>query len=109
MGRVGGAQGIVRAQTREQLGAALDASSFDLVISDWSMPGFDALGALQVLRERKLDLPFIIVSGTIGEEAAVRALKAGASDFVAKGNLQRMGPSILRELREGRTRGEKRD
>jgi signal transduction histidine kinase len=59
------------------------------------------------LQQRKIDLPFIIVSGTIGEEAAVRALKAGASDFVAKGNLQRLGAAILRELREAQTRREK--
>jgi signal transduction histidine kinase len=96
-------------QSRDELIAALEERTYDLVISDWSMPGFDALGALNVLRERNVDLPFIIVSGTIGEEAAVRALKAGASDFVAKGNLQRLAASILRELREVKTRNERRD
>jgi signal transduction histidine kinase len=107
--RLGWSQVAKRVQSRDELCAALDADAFDLVISDWSMPGFDALGALNVLRERKVDLPFIIVSGTIGEEAAVRALKAGASDFVAKGNLQRLGASILRELREAKTREERRE
>jgi signal transduction histidine kinase len=108
--RTGWQPSIVRAQSREQMIAALDSHSFDLVISDWSMPGFDAMSALGVLRLRSADLPFIIVSGTIGEEAAVRALKAGANDFVAKGNLGgRLGASILRELREARTRAERRD
>jgi signal transduction histidine kinase len=105
--RIGWAQITTRVQARDELLAALDGGSYDFVISDWSMPGFDALGALGILQQRKIDLPFIIVSGTIGEEAAVRALKAGASDFVAKGNLQRLGPSILRELREAQTRREK--
>jgi signal transduction histidine kinase len=107
--RIGWTQAATRVQSRDELIAALEARQYDLVISDWSMPGFDALGALNVLREQNVDLPFIIVSGTIGEEAAVRALKAGASDFVAKGNLQRLGASILRELREVKTRDERRD
>jgi signal transduction histidine kinase len=107
--RIGWAQVTTRVQTRDELLSALDARSYDFVISDWSMPGFDALGALKILQQRKIDLPFIIVSGTIGEEAAVRALKAGASDFVAKGNLDRLGPAILRELREAQTRNERRD
>jgi signal transduction histidine kinase len=107
--RIGWSQTSTRVQSRDELIAALQARTYDLVISDWSMPGFDALGALSVLRERNVDLPFIIVSGTIGEEAAVRALKAGASDFVAKGNLQRLSAAILRELREVKTRNERRD
>jgi signal transduction histidine kinase len=107
--RIGWAQITTRVQARDELLQAIAARSYDLVISDWSMPGFDALGALNILQDLKIDLPFIIVSGTIGEEAAVRALKAGASDFVAKGNLQRLGPSILRELREAQIRRERRD
>jgi signal transduction histidine kinase len=107
--RIGWAQITTRVQARDELLQAISGRQYDLVISDWSMPGFDALGALTILQERKIDLPFIIVSGTIGEEAAVRALKAGASDFVAKGNLQRLGPSILRELREAQIRRERRD
>jgi signal transduction histidine kinase len=109
IGRLGRATTATRVQTREHLARALDVADFDLVISDWSMPGFDALGALDLLRERQTDLPFIIVSGTIGEESAVRALKAGASDVVPKGNLQRLGASILRELRDADTRRERRD
>jgi signal transduction histidine kinase len=109
IGRAGWQPSTVRAQSREQMIAALDSRPFDLVISDWSMPGFDALSALGVLRVRSPDLPFIIVSGTIGEEAAVRALKAGANDFVRKSDLRRLGTSILRELREARTRAERRD
>jgi signal transduction histidine kinase len=107
--RTGWHPSTVRAQSREQMIAALDSHSFDLVISDWSMPGFDAMSALGVLRLRSADLPFIIVSGTIGEESAVRALKGGANDFVAKSNLGRLGASILRELREAGTRAERRE
>ena len=107
--RIGWAQITTRVQARDELLRAIAERQYDLVISDWSMPGFDALGALTILQEHQIDLPFIIVSGTIGEEAAVRALKSGASDFVAKGNLQRLGPAILRELREARTRRERGD
>jgi signal transduction histidine kinase len=107
--RIGWAQITTRVQARDELLRAIAERQYDFVISDWSMPGFDALAALTILQEHQIDLPFIIVSGTIGEEAAVRALKAGASDFVAKGNLQRLGPAILRELREARTRRERGD
>jgi signal transduction histidine kinase len=109
IGRIGWVQVTTRVQARDELLRVIAGQKYDLVISDWSMPGFDAMGALNILQEHQIDLPFIIVSGTIGEEAAVRALKAGASDFVAKGNLQRLGPTILRELREARTRRERGD
>ncbi len=83
-----------RVQTREAMTGALDAETFDVVISDYSMPAFDALGAFSVVRGRKLDIPFIIVSGTIGEETAVEALRAGAHDFIVKGKLARLVPAV---------------
>jgi two-component system, cell cycle sensor histidine kinase and response regulator CckA len=95
-----------RVESREAMARALDASTWDLVISDYSMPAFDAPGALAVVRERGLDLPIVIASGTIGEEAAVAALKAGASDFIVKGRLARLVPAVERELREARVRRE---
>jgi signal transduction histidine kinase len=109
MARIGWQADMQRVQTRADMAKALDEQVFDLIISDWSMPGFNALAGLEVLHERAIDLPFIIVSGTIGEEAAVNALKAGAGDFVVKGNMARLGPAIDRELREAKTRAERRD
>jgi signal transduction histidine kinase len=81
---------------------------WDVVISDWSMPHFSAGDALTLLQETGRDLPFIIVSGTVGEEAAVAALQAGAHDFLAKGRLTRLIPAIEREMREAAGRAERR-
>ena len=72
------------------------------------MPNFDGLRAIAVLKESGLDIPLIIVSGTIGEEIAVEAMKAGASDYVMKGNLPRLIPAIERELKEAASREEKK-
>jgi signal transduction histidine kinase len=89
-----------RVETPEAMSAALTDHHWDLIISDYSMPRFSALLALAVMKEHKLDLPFIIVSGTVGEDIAVEALHAGAHDFVAKGKLARLLPAIERELRD---------
>src|SRR5580704_12578807 len=70
-----------RVDTARDMEAALRAQPWDLVISDYSMPGFNGLDALRLLRERDSDLPFILVSGTMGEETAVAAMKAGAHDY----------------------------
>ena len=94
-----------RVDTAEAMKAALNGD-WDVVLSDYSMPGFSAPEALALMQGTGHDLPFIIVSGTIGEEAAVAALKAGASDFVTKGRLARLAPAIERELRDA---GERRD
>jgi signal transduction histidine kinase len=88
--------------------AALAASPWDLVISDYRMPGFSAFDALHVLQESGLDLPFIIVSGVIGEDTAVRAMKSGAHDYIMKNNLVRLTPVIDRELREAEVRQERK-
>ena len=87
---------------------ALRRESWDLILSDYSLPRFSALDALKVAQESGLDLPFIIVSGTIGEEVAVKALRRGAHDFLLKGRLARLGPAIERELREARERRDRR-
>jgi signal transduction histidine kinase len=79
---------------------------WDLVISDWSLPGFSACEVLALVRERLGDLPFLIVSGVIDEELAVEALRAGAHDFMSKGRMARLGPAVERELREARLRRE---
>ena len=93
-----------RVATEAGLAAALDRQEWDLVIGDHSMPGFSGIAALLLVRGRGLDVPFICVSGTITEDMAVAAMKAGASDWVSKGQLKRLVPAVDRELREARGR-----
>jgi diguanylate cyclase (GGDEF)-like protein len=88
---------------------ALDSSSWEVVISDHHMPGFSAPQALKLLRDRGFDLPFIIVSGSIGEEAAVAAMKAGAQDYIVKGQLARLPAAIERELKDAQERRARRE
>src|SRR5256885_13273625 len=83
----------VHVQTEQEMRAALEQSTWDLVISDYALPKFDANQALATLQESGVDVPFIILSGTIGEDAAVSALHAGASDFVIKGQTSRLIPA----------------
>jgi signal transduction histidine kinase len=97
-----------RVETPEAMHAALDRQAWDIVLSDFSMPRFSGTEALAVVRGRNLDIPFIIVSGTIGEETAVSSLRAGAHDFLIKGALARLLPAIERELREASSRFEKK-
>jgi two-component system, cell cycle sensor histidine kinase and response regulator CckA len=89
-----------RVDTADTMRAALEGKEWDVVLSDWSMPSFSAPAALDIIKEKKLDVPFIIVSGTIGEETAVEAMRAGARDYVLKDKLQRLVPAVERELRE---------
>jgi two-component system, cell cycle sensor histidine kinase and response regulator CckA len=102
--RAGFATVYARVQTAAELGAALDRGSWDIIVGDNSMPGFSGREALALVRGRGLDIPFIFVSGTMGEDLAVAALEAGAGDAIAKGDLRRLIPVIRRELREARTR-----
>jgi len=96
-----------RVDTAEAMDSALDLRTFDIVISDWSMPRFSAPMALAVVKKRGLKLPFIIVSGTVSEELAVEALHAGAHDFIAKGKLARLNNAVNRGLRAAALRAEK--
>jgi diguanylate cyclase (GGDEF)-like protein len=89
-----------RVDNDQGMAAALENSSWELVISDHNMPSFSAPEALKLLREKGVDVPFIIVSGSIGEEAAVRAMKAGAQDYIVKGQLARLPAAIERELKD---------
>jgi PAS domain S-box-containing protein len=93
-----------RVQTADALATALAARGWDVVLADYALPGFTAVDALRMLQARRLDVPFIIVSGAIGEETAVAAMKAGAHDYVMKGHLGRLVPAIERELREAQDR-----
>jgi PAS domain S-box-containing protein len=88
-----------RVDTPAAMNASL-AQAWDVVIADYTMPNFSAPAALTLLKEKALDLPFIIVSGSIGEDTAVTAMKAGAHDYVMKGKLARLAPAVERELRE---------
>lgn len=97
-----------RVETAEALNAALDREAWDIVFSDYSMPRFSAPAALALVRQRGFDLPFIIISGTIGEETAVEAMRAGANDFMPKGALARLLPAIDRELRDAAARAERK-
>ncbi len=98
-----------RVESAQQMEVALGESSWDVIISDYVVPGFGALEALALVKSKGLDLPFIIVSGQIGEEIAVQAMKAGAHDYLMKDNLMRLVPAVERELREADTRRERRE
>jgi two-component system, cell cycle sensor histidine kinase and response regulator CckA len=97
-----------RVETEADMRKALDEREWHVVISDFAMPSFSGPAALAVLKETQHDIPFIMVSGTVGEETAVAALKAGAHDFLSKHNLKRFIPALERELREARSRAERR-
>ena len=98
----------VVAETATDMKAALADQAFDIVISDHGLPQFDAPGALAVLKESGLDIPFIIVSGAIGEEIAVELMKAGANDYVMKDRLSRLVLAIQKELKEAESRRERK-
>ena len=97
-----------RVQTRKQMEEALSRHAWDIILCDYTMPQFSAIDALATLKANGIDIPFIIVSGTIDEETAVTALKGGANDFLVKGKFARLGPAIERELREAQSRREHR-
>jgi two-component system, cell cycle sensor histidine kinase and response regulator CckA len=97
-----------RVQDAPAMREALNGGDFDVVVSDWSLPSFGASGALDVVRQQDVDLPFIITSGTIDEQTAVAALRAGAHDFILKTNLARLVPAIEREVRESKGRAARR-
>jgi signal transduction histidine kinase len=97
-----------RVDTSEAMSSALARQTWDVVISDYTMPQFSAPLALVLVNERKLDLPFIIVSGTVNEDIAVAALHAGAHDFMSKAKLGRLVPAIERELRAATLRVEQK-
>ncbi len=90
----------LRVENRAQLIEALRQQDWDIVLSDYQMPEFNGLNALRTVKERSPDLPFIIVSGTIGEELAVEAMRSGAQDYLMKDNLARLVPAIRRELND---------
>jgi signal transduction histidine kinase len=95
-------------QTAEALRVALAEQTWDAILADYALPGFSGPEALAIVRQMDLDLPFIIVSGSIGEETAAAAMKSGAHDFFLKDRLTRLGSAVDRELREAEVRRERR-
>lgn len=98
-----------RVSSREQMREALAEREWDAIVSDFAVPGFGARDALAMIKERGIDVPFLIVSGAVGEEEAVAAMRAGAHDYLMKGKLARLAPSLDRELREVLSRRERHD
>ncbi|WP_296971382.1 HD domain-containing phosphohydrolase [Tepidanaerobacter sp. EBM-38] len=98
-----------RVDTPEAMEDALSKNTWDIILSDYNMPRFDAFAALAILKKSGIDIPFIIVSGAIGEETAVAAMKAGAHDYIMKDNLARLVAAIERELGEAQIRHKKRE
>ncbi len=99
---------LTRVETAAAFRAALETGEFDLILSDNTLPRYDGLSALAWAREHRPELPFIFVSGTLGEEAAIESLKAGATDYVLKARLSRLVPATRRALQEAELRAERR-
>jgi PAS domain S-box-containing protein len=97
-----------RVETADEMNAALDILAWDIVISDYKLPQFNASVALTLLQKTGLDIPFIVISGTIGEETAVELMKAGAHDYLMKDKLARLAPAVNRELEEAHMRRERK-
>lgn len=97
-----------RVETAKAMSAELKRNDYDVIVSDYVMPKFSGLEAFKVLKDSGLDLPFIVISGKIGEDTAVEAMKAGAHDYIMKENLARLVPAIQRELKEAAVRRERR-
>lgn len=95
-----------RVETRQSMEKELQNKTWDVIIADYALPKFNGIDALKMLKESNLDIPFIIVSGKIGEDAAVEAMKTGADDYIMKNNLKKLSPAIKRELKEYETRRE---
>jgi DNA-binding NtrC family response regulator len=99
---------LTQVQTGDDFAAALGKGGFDLILSDYWLPSFDALSALKMAREAYPEVPFILVSEAIGEERAIKALKSGATDYVLKHHLERLVPTVRRAIREAKKRSERR-
>jgi DNA-binding NtrC family response regulator len=99
---------IARVDTREAFLAALERGGIDLILADYTLPSFDGLSALRFAMSSRPDVPFIFVSGTLGEEVAIEALKIGATDYILKTRLSRLVPSLHRAIREAKERAERK-
>ncbi|HWD98837.1 MAG TPA: response regulator, partial [Bryobacteraceae bacterium] len=108
MARAGIEAEMRRVETRDEFAGALAAEAFDLILADFHLPSFNGLEALAIAREKAPETPFIFVSGMLGEEIAIDSLKNGATDYVLKMRMERLGPAIRRALAEVNERRERR-
>lgn len=99
---------IIRAQTRAEFIAGLEKAGINLILADYKLPSFDGLSALKLARDARADLPFIFVSGSLGEDVAIEAVKIGATDYVVKSRMSRLVPSVQRALLEAQERAERK-
>src|ERR1700719_2440607 len=99
---------VTRVETQAALLASVEKGGIDLILADYSLPSFDGISALKFAMKACPDVPFIFVSGTLGEEVAIEALKIGATDYVLKTRLSRLVPSVLRALREATQKAERK-
>ena len=97
-----------RVETATAMKKALQEKQLDIILCDYKMPEFNAPSAIALLKEANIDVPLIIVSGTIGEDVAVECMRLGAQDYIMKGNLSRLCPAIARELEESEVRKKQR-
>ncbi len=98
-----------RVETRADMEEALARTSWDVIIADYSLPTFDGQAALELAKSQGTDIPFVVVSGTIGEDSAVAMMRAGAHDYLMKDRLERLGAAVERELAEAVVRRERRE
>jgi len=99
---------ITLARTRDEFGMALNSGGMDIILADYRLPTYDGMSALRLAKERQADVPFIFVSGMLGEEAAIEALTQGATDYVLKQNLSRLASAVQRALKESQNRRERK-
>ena len=99
---------IVRVETRDEFISAIKRGGFDIVFSDHLLPGFDGISALAIAKDNCPDMPFVFITGKMGEELLIETLKSGATDYVLKNGMHRLIPSVRRALRETAERSERR-
>src|SRR4029077_9033429 len=99
---------LKRVEAEHDFLAALKSGSFDVILADYTLPSFDGLSALTIAQQHAPDVPFLFVSATLGEDVAIEALKRGATDYVLKTRLARLGPSVTRALREAQEKAERK-
>jgi len=99
---------IVRVETQEQFSAELAKADYDIVLADYALPSFNGMTALAITRQNRQDIPFILISGTVGEEVAVEALKSGATDYIIKQRISRLPFAVRRALQETRERADRK-
>src|SRR5271157_4388532 len=98
-----------RVETVAAMKKALQEKQWDIILCDYKMPKFNAPSAIAILKEASIDIPLIIVSGTIGEDVAVECMRLGAQDYIMKGKLSRLCPAIARELKDAEVKNRQKD